>query len=116
MKLGGVGWGERWHFFVLVEWGTAGQNSPVKTVCTTYCMGSLICFRFFLVGWFWWGFLSDLDAAMFQKGKSFFTSAHCEEWDNEMQNQGRAQAFFACLSQALSEEEMPSPGKWLSHF
>lgn len=61
-------------------------------------------------------FLSDLDAAMFQKGKSFFTSAHCEEWDNEMQNQGRAQALFACLSQALSEEEMPSPEKWLSHF
>lgn len=53
---------------------------------------------------------------MFQKLKSFFTSAHCEEWDNEMQNQGRAQALFACLSQALSEEEMSSPGKWLSHF
>lgn len=45
---------------------------------------------------------------MFQKVKSSLTSAHCEEWDNEMQNQGRAQALFACLSQALSEEEMPS--------
>lgn len=53
-------------------------------------------------------FLSGLDAAMFQKVKSSLTSAHCEEWDNEMQNQGRAQALFACLSQALSEEEMPS--------
>lgn len=61
-------------------------------------------------------FLSGLDAAMFQEVKSFLTSAHCEEWDNEMQNQGRAQALFACLSQALSKEETPSWEKQLSPF
>ena len=53
---------------------------------------------------------------MLQKVKSLLTSAHCEEWDNEMQNQSRTQALFACLSQALSEEKVPSLRKLLSHF
>lgn len=40
-------------------------------------------------------FLPSLQIAMLQKTKSLLTSAHCEEWDNEMQNQSRTQGL--CL-------------------
>lgn len=61
-------------------------------------------------------FLPRLDTAMLQKVKSLLTSAHCEEWDNEMQNQSRTHALSACLSQALAEEKAPSLRKSLSPF